>query len=446
MKPTPMSRKSKEEYVQISRRRYQARARLGRGKLLDEFCEVTGYERKYAIKVLGREAPPPRPRGCGAGRPAVCGAAELKVIKAIWQAAEQPCGKLLVEALPQWVPHYERRHGALAQAVRRRIQSVSAATLDRLLAEHKVQARRRRQSGTRPGTLLKTQIPIRTEHWEVDRPGYLEADTVAHGGGSMAGDFLWSVTLTDLHTGWTELRGVWNKGEHAVVGAVAAMEKALPFALRGFDCDNGSEFLNWHLVRHLSEGRPAPVAFTRSRPYRKNDNAHVEQKNWTHARQLVGYARLEREEQVAVLNALYEPWCLLHNFFRPCFKLVEKVRIGARYRRRYDVPQTPAARLLAWRSLPKAHRHWLREQQATLDPFALQERIERQLKKLFGRGSTAAAQTPPAPVVEGSVPADGLRPSLASLGTASTAPSTTASSSRTRKTNQKTKSRRCHQL
>lgn len=427
-----MSQKSKKEYVQISRRRYQARAREGRGKLLDEFCEITGYERKYAIKLLGREEPPPRRRGRGAGRPPACGGAELKVIKAIWQAAEQPCGKLLAEALPQWLPHYERRYGAVSPAVRRRIVNVSAATLDRLLAEHKVQARRRRQSGTRPGTLLKTQIPIRTEHWEVDGPGYLEADTVAHCGGSLAGDFLWSVTLTDLHTGWTELRGVWNKGEYAVVGAVAAMEKALPFALRGFDCDNGSEFLNWHLARHLAEGRPAPVVFTRSRPYRKNDNAHVEQKNWTHARQLVGYARLEREEQVAVLNALYEPWCLLHNFFRPCFKLVEKVRVGARYRRRYDVPQTPAARLLAWRGLPKAHRQWLHEQQGALDPFTLQGRIEQHLKRLFGRASAAMAQALVAPDVEGSVPADGLRPSLAALATASTAPSTSAPTSRRR--------------
>lgn len=439
-----MSQKSKAEYVEISRRRYLARGREGRGRLLDEFCEVTGYDRKYAIKVLGREPELVRERGRGAGRPPACGRAELKVIKAIWEAAEQPCGKLLAEALPQWLPHYEQRHGALEPAVRQRIKSVSAATLDRLLAEHKVMVRRRRQSGTRPGTLLKTQIPIQTEHWKVDRPGYVEADTVAHCGGSLAGDFLWSVTLTDLHTGWTELRGVWNKGEHAVVGAITAMEQTLPFALLGFDCDNGSEFLNWHLVRHFTQGRAQPVAFTRSRPYRKNDNAHVEQKNWTHARQLVGYARLEREEQVAQLNALYEPWCWLHNFFRPCFKLVEKVRIGARYRRRYDVPQTPAARLLAWRELPKAHRQWLREQQARLDPFALQERIERQLRRLFGRRSAGAVHAPESLGVEGRVAADGLRPSLAPLGTASTPPSTPRAISRTKKSQPKSTTRRCH--
>jgi hypothetical protein len=269
--------------------------------------------------------------------------------------------------------------------------------------------------------LIKSQIPIRTDHWDVSGAGFVEADTVAHCGGSLAGDFVWSVTLTDIYSGWTELRAVWNKGEHGVVGAIGDIEGVLPFELLGFDCDNGSEFLNWHLVKHFSEGRRKVVGFTRSRPYHKNDNAHVEQKNWTHARQLVGYERLDDPRCVAALCAVYEVWCKLHNFFRPCFKLLEKTRVGSRYRKKYDTPKTPAQRLLDWKQLPPEKRRWIKEQMAQLDPFELQEQIEKRLKVLF---ELNRKPTPKSLAVEGYATACGLRPPLAPLGTASTAPST----------------------
>jgi hypothetical protein len=169
---------------------------------------------------------------------------------------------------------------------------ISAASIDRLLAPCRARLGARGRCGTRPGTLLRRQIPVRTERWEVDGPGYIEAGTVAHCGESMAGEFCWNLTITDMHAQWTETRAVANRGQHVVQGAIASVEAALPFAILGIDSDNGGEFLNWHLVDYFRRRR-TPVGFTRSRPYRKNDNAHVEQKNWTHVRQLVGYVRLE---------------------------------------------------------------------------------------------------------------------------------------------------------
>jgi hypothetical protein len=183
--------------------------------------------------------------------------------------------------------------------------------MDRLLRPCRVSLGSRGRCGTRPGTLLRQQIPIRTEHWDVSGPGWLEADTVAHCGESMAGDFCWSVTLTDVHTQWTETRAIWNRGQHAVQQRIAEIEAALPFAILGFDCDNGGEFINWHLSDYFRL-RKSAVAFTRSRAYRKNDNARVEQKNWTHVRQLVGYDRLGEPAQAELLNDLYvQEWKLL---------------------------------------------------------------------------------------------------------------------------------------
>ena len=228
------------------------------------------------------------------GSQAIYAAAEREVIKAIWLSAEQPCGKRLKAALPLWLPFYQKRHGQMERKVKAKVLAASAATIDRLLSPCRISLGSRGRCGTRPGTLLRSQIPIRTEHWEVSGPGFIEADTVAHCGGSMAGEFCWSITATDVHTQWTETRAVPNRGETAVAERIAQIEAALPFAILGFDTDNGGEFLNWHLVTYFGK-RNKPVGFTRSRAYRKNDNARVEQKNWTHVRQLIGYGRLEGE-------------------------------------------------------------------------------------------------------------------------------------------------------
>jgi hypothetical protein len=223
---------------------------------------------------------------------------------------------------------------------------------------------------------LKTQIPIRTDHWDITRPGFLEADTMADCGGSLEGDSLWSVTFTDLHSGWTCNRAVWNKGAHGIVEATRDVEKSLPFELLGFDTDNGSEFLNWHLLRHFQD-RPKAVGSTRSRPYKKDDTGHVEQKNWTHVRQLLAYDRLDDPALLDSINALYRDcWEPLHNHYLPSAKLEAKSWDGAKIQRRHDKPQTPCERLLASPDVTAAAKQRLREERAGLNPFELHRRLE----------------------------------------------------------------------
>jgi len=324
---------SREEQLERWRERYQKRGPQGKARLLDQLCEDFGYHRKHAIRLLNGEArikkspPGPEPKYHGL----------LEVVEPIWLAGEQPCGKRLVRMFPLWVPYYERHFGKLLAAQKKFLSQISAATLDRLLAEQKAQ-HPRSLCGTRPGTLLRQQIPIAGEVWDEKRVGFLEADSVAHCGGSLAGDFIWSLTFTDLASTWTSGRAVWNKGAAGVLEQTRQVEQRLPFALLGLDFDNGSEWLNWHLIRYLQE-RAKPVRVTRSRPYHKDDNAHVEQKNWMWPRQLLGYSRLEEAALVEPINHIYRNiWEPLHNFFLPSMKLHAKWRAGSRWVRRHDRP------------------------------------------------------------------------------------------------------------
>jgi len=363
------------------RRRYAGRGKAGKGRLLDEFCEHHGYERKYAIKLLqgpgSRAVAVPRPGPEPKYEPV------QEVVERIWTRAEQLCGKRLAPALGLWLPHYGRHYGALLPSQKKLLRSISAATLDRLLAGSKARVRRG-LNGTRPGTLLRHQVPIQGEVWNEQRLGFLEADSVAHCGSSLAGSFIWSLTYTDLASSWTEGRAVWNKGSHGVLEQTKNVEGTLPFPILGFDFDNGSEWLNWTLIRYL-QVRPKPVRVTRSRPYHKDDNAHVEQKNWMWPRQLLGYGRLEDQTLLSPINALYtQAWGPLHNFFLPSMKLVAKWREGSRWVRRHDEPQTAYQRLLAHGDLrPKARRQ-LRDQYETLDPFVLATQLEKSLKPILG--------------------------------------------------------------
>jgi hypothetical protein len=305
------------------------------------------------------------------------------VLKAIWLCAEQPCGKRLQATVPIWLPHYEKRHGRLSALLRRNLLSISAATIDRLLAPCRATLGSRGRCGTRPGTLLRSQIPVRTEHWDVSVPGYIEADTVAHCGESMAGEFCWTVTATDVHTQWTESRAVWNRSQTQVQQRIAEMEAALPFLILGFDTDNGGEFINWHLFSYFYK-RPKPVRFTRSRAYRKNDNARVEQKNWTHVRQLIGYGRLEGEHVAELLNDLYaKEWSLFRNFFCPVMKHLRTEAEGSRKRRIYDRPATPFERLKQSDKADRAQLARLAKRFAPLDPFALKDTIEAKLRAVL---------------------------------------------------------------
>jgi len=372
---------SKREYLLAIWERYQRVGRRFKSKILDEFCAVCGYTRKYAIGLLSRK---PRRRRRKPGPRRRYDGEVLEPLKAIWLAAEQLCSKRLKAALPLWLPFYEQERGPLAAPVRKKLLQMSAASIDRLLKKERARYRGKGLCGTRPGGLLKHQIPIRTDNDDVDRPGFLEADTVAHCGNSLTGDFIWSITFTDIFCQWTENRAAWNKGAQGVLEQVKDVEVHLPFELLGFDVDNGSEFLCFHLWRYLLD-RPRPVPLTRSRPYRKNDQAHVEQKNWTHVRQLLGYQRLERPALVPLINELYRTWGLLHNFFCPNLKLLSKTRKGARTIRKYSLPQTPFQRLLESNHLSQEQKLKLQSQFQQLNPLQLKREIEEKLKLVLNK-------------------------------------------------------------
>jgi hypothetical protein len=287
-----------------------------------------------------------------------------------------------VQALPLWLPYYAKHFESLTPTQRKLLGEVSAATLDRLLGEERAAARRGK-SATRPGTLLRHHVPLQGEVWDESRLGFLEADSVAHCGSSLASDFIWSLTYTDLASSWTEGRAVWNKGATGVLEQTRDVETHLPFELHGFDFDNGSEWLNWTLIRHL-QVRAHPIRVTRSRPYHKDDNAHVEQKNWMWPRQLLGYGRLENPSLVAPINALYkEVWGPLQNFFLPSMKLHDKWREGSRWVRRHDEAQTAYQRLLDSGQLNARGKRQLRERYETLDPFALAKTLEKRLRPIL---------------------------------------------------------------
>jgi len=360
-----MSKELKRDWLPKLQERYGRRNREGKSRMLDELCEDHGYERKYAIKLLsgslpvsgGREHPGPERRY------------EMiePVVKEIWLNSEKPCGKRLLPIVHQWLPYYERRYGELSCGQRRLVKQVSAATLDRLLAPARGQHTGRGRCGTKPGSLLRSEIPIRTGTWDLSQPGYLEADSVAHCGGTLAGNFIWSLTYTDILSGWTEGGAVWNKGATGVLAATREVEERLPFGLLGFDSDNVGEFLNHHLWSYMRE-RKVAVEFTRSRPYHSDDNAHVEQKNWTWARQLLGYGRLENPELVGPISALYrDVWAPWQNFFLPCLKLERKWREGSHWRKRYERPRTAYERLCAPGMLSLKQRRGLRERYNSLD-------------------------------------------------------------------------------
>jgi hypothetical protein len=283
--------------------------------------------------------------------------------------------------LPLWLKGYERRHGVLPSELSKKVLAISASSLDRLLAKDRAKMQVRRGT-TKPGRLLRSQIPVRCQSWDIDRPGYLEADTVDHGGTTTAGNHMHSITYTDIYSGWIEQAAVWNNGAAGVVRCTRQIEAELPFELLGFDSDNGSEFINHHLWRYFA-GRKQPVKFTRSREYRKNDNAHVEQKNWTKVRQLLGYQRYDLPEVVELVHAMYRnEWRLLQNFFHPVMKLSEKKRVGAKVHKRHDKAMTPAQRLLGYKGLAEEKRKWIIKMQDTLDPVTLTEAINAQLKKI----------------------------------------------------------------
>src|SRR5664279_1406156 len=375
---------SRREYLAAIRNRYRKASRKEKSVILGEFCATCGYNRKYAIRLLRKKDSDTPHRKPG---PAFRYDRELLLVplKRIWFATDQMCSKKLKAALPLWLPFYEGEFAPLLPDTRQKLLDMSPATIDRLLKPLRAIYKKGRCS-TKPGTLLKNQIPIKTHNWDVTRPGYFEADTVAHCGNSIAGDYVFSLTFTDIFTGWTENRAVWGKGSQGVLRQIRDIEEKIAFPILGFDCDNGSEFLNHHLVRYFTVRPKTPVQFTRSRPYRKNDNAFVEQKNWTHVRQLLGYDRMEDPQLREKINALYRDiWEPFHNYFCPSAKLLSKDRHGAKIKRRHDRPLTPRDRLLASPGVSAATKKQLRQTRAALNPFELQRRLDAALRPIRQR-------------------------------------------------------------
>jgi hypothetical protein len=377
-----MSHKDKLVYINAIKDRYINSNKQEKKLILDEFCKVCNYNRKYAIRVLNKPTNKWQYKKKRGPKFKYNDKDFIKALKTIWEAADYICSKRLHSAIPLWLPFLESQQIRITDEISEKLLSISPPTIDRILKSSRIKSKKG-LSGTKPGSLLKNKIPIRTDNWDIIKPGFIEADTVAHCGNNLAGDFIWSITMTDIFTGWTENRAVWNKGALGVNKQVKDVENKLPFELLGFDCDNGSEFLNHHLLRYFSD-RKNKVSFTRSRPYKKNDNAHVEQKNWTQVRHLFGYDRLDIQSLVEPINDLYSnEWSLYNNFFRPSQKLIKKTKINSKYIRKYDKPKTPYKRLLESGSLSEEKVKKLNDLYKTLNPFELKNKIEYKLKQIF---------------------------------------------------------------
>lgn len=376
-----MSKSATDEYVGRTRQRYRAmKSKAAKSLVLDEFCETSGYERKHAIKLLNGKVGNRKNR---VGRKAKYDDEMKAVLVEIWKMSDQMCSKLLEPVKVLFLDSYEKNISVVPDDVRRKVLEISPASIDRLLKSERVETAKWRRRVGRSSTRLKQAVPVRISPWNVDGPGWLEADGVAHCGGSMAGDFIWSTTYKDIFSCWTEARAVWNRSGDDVRDNTRKLEEDLPFTIRGLDVDNGPEFLNWTLY-HFCRKRKHPLEFTRSRPYHKNDNAHVEQRNWTHVRQLLGYDRLENPELVDLINDLYvNEWSLFKNIYCPTMKLISKERIGSRYRKQFDKPKTPCQRLLDCEHVSSLKKQWLRKMLKSTDPYLLKQAIEKKLQKIM---------------------------------------------------------------
>lgn len=378
--------------------RYRRASKTQKGRLLDELVALTGYNRWYAVGLLARGGITSGRRIAGAKRPPRrrprrYDAAVLAALRQVWVIMDCICGKRLAPVLPETIAVLER-HGELMldPATRQKLQAISAASIDRLLAPERRRLNVRGRSGTKPGTLLKHQIPVRTfAEWDHTQPGFVEIDLVSHDGGLAQGDYCHSLDVTDVASGWTETQAVINKAQVWVFEALQVIRARLPFALKGIDSDNGSEFINHQLLRYTQQEQ---LTFTRGRAWKKNDGCFVEQKNYSVVRRAVGYARYEGRPQLQLLNDLYAQLRLYANFFLPVMKLVAKQRTGAKLKKTYDRPATPYQRLLASPALSKRAKQQLRAQYDALNPAALKRNISRLQARLLRNAIRAPAANP----------------------------------------------------
>ena len=374
--------------------RYLNANRREKDEILTELCQTCGYHRKHLIRLFNedlrrslRNQRPRKPQKRGP-KSKYQDSAFVDALRRLWAEVDYMCSKNLRKALPEWLPSYELEYGTFSNELREKLVSVSAATIDRVLKEYK--AKYKRRGGTKPGTLLRTEIPVRMGLWDCKGPGFIEADTVAHCGGDLSGQFIWSLTMTDICTQWTETRAVWHNMARGVVEQVDDVARSLPFPIIAFDADNGGEFINKYLVQYFAD-QNSPIYFTRSRPYRKNDNAHVEQKNYMYARQLLGYQRIQNAELVDPLNRiLREQVSLLRNHFYPVRKLIRVHQLGSQRSRIYDQPRTPFERVLESPYVADDVKQRLWEQHSSLNPVQLRKQIRASIRQLLRHASVTS--------------------------------------------------------
>lgn len=387
-----MSGQSKWDYLKAIYSRYRKASKPLRSRILDEFCQVCRYHRKYAIRLLNGPAPQKPHTATFKGRRPTYGAKLIGALAAIWQAAGYPCSARLKALLPLWLPWATKRLTLSAQA-QKQLLEISPATIDRRLRPKKRQLKKRLYGRTKPGTLLKHHIPIKTDSWDIQRPGFTEIDLVSHSGNSASGDFLHSLNVTDIHSTWVESRAVMGKSQIGVLNAMKDIQQALPFKLLGIDSDNGSEFINYHLKTFCDQSQ---IQFTRGRPYKKDDNAHIEQKNYTHVRKIFGYERYDSQAAQQAMNDLYRnELSIWQNLFLPSMKLLEKTRLGSKLKRRYDLPRTALDRLLDCPQADPLKIEKLKTLRQTIDPFALAQCIEQKLERIYLMANRRLSPNPP---------------------------------------------------
>lgn len=395
-----MSIRSRIEYLKKIKPRYLKGDKFEKSQMLDEFCQNTGYQRKYAIRRLAAGCAVCEPRVINRRRSCHYTHEDILWLSKVWEVMDYPCGQRLAPMLPEMIEILTRqRELAMPETSAQRLHGISSDTIDKRLKPYRTKLRRKINSTTRPGSLIKKQIPIRTVSWDEQRVGCCELDLVAHCGASAAGDFIFSLNLTDLLTGWTETTAVLGKAQSRIIAGLGEIKGRLPFSLVAIDPDNGSEFINWQLFNYCMTNA---IEFTRGRPYRKNDNAHIEQKNWTHVRKLFGYRRLETAAELILMNGLYSnEWRLYKNFFMPNVKLIAKTRVGQsgeKIRKKYDVAKTPYRRVMECDQVGKEVKAGLKKLYETLNPAALRRTIIAKidnLKRINNNQPTVVISTAP---------------------------------------------------
>lgn len=375
---------AKEELISIIKPRYLKANKGDKSKILNEFCRNTEYNRKYAITILqaGYDHNHSKQSGRKPRKKIYTPETILAVIK-IWELLEFPCGQRLKPSLVPMLDALQRNNELhVSDEITIQLQTISAKTLDRRLKrERSIRRLKRNRGTTRHGSLLKSSIPIRITDWNTSKVGFMEIDTVAHNGGDPHGEFIYSLDLVEIFSGWSEQYAVFGKGENGMVTAIHQTKRDIPFDLLGLDSDSGGEFINWHLVKYCHQNK---LFFTRSRPDRKNDNAYVEQKNNTHIRQWLGYGRYDSKKQLTLMNDLYRNELrLFHNFFRPVMKIANKEKINNSVcRKKYDIAQTPYQRLIASKQISQKQKQELKRIYISLNPVKLKEIINQKIKKI----------------------------------------------------------------